>query len=95
MRFVIFTHSLVSDWNHGNAHFLRGIARELIEQGVVSLLQIAIVLTMLFFYNARLAWLSLLPLPFLVAGALCYTLTAHRRYKLQRTASSAIYFERL
>lgn len=30
MRFVIFTHSLVSDWNHGNAHFLRGIASELI-----------------------------------------------------------------
>ena len=27
MRFVIFTHSLVSDWNHGNAHFLRGFAR--------------------------------------------------------------------
>ena len=29
MRFVIFCHSLVSDWNHGNAHFLRGICREL------------------------------------------------------------------
>lgn len=33
MRFVIFTHSLVSDWNHGNAHFLRGIATELIIRG--------------------------------------------------------------
>ena len=33
MRFVIFTHSLVSDWNHGNAHFLRGIATELLELG--------------------------------------------------------------
>ncbi|MCU1336127.1 MAG: hypothetical protein JWO19_1708 [Bryobacterales bacterium] len=33
MRFVIFTHSLVSDWNHGNAHFLRGIASELIARG--------------------------------------------------------------
>ncbi|HVW10158.1 MAG TPA: glycosyltransferase [Bryobacteraceae bacterium] len=33
MRFVIFTHSLVSDWNHGNAHFLRGIATELIDAG--------------------------------------------------------------
>jgi spore maturation protein CgeB len=32
MRFVIFTHSLVSDWNHGNAHFLRGIASELIRR---------------------------------------------------------------
>jgi spore maturation protein CgeB len=29
MRVVMFYHSLVSDWNHGNAHFLRGIAREL------------------------------------------------------------------
>jgi spore maturation protein CgeB len=33
MRFVIFTHSLVSDWNHGNAHFLRGIATELLSRG--------------------------------------------------------------
>ncbi len=33
MRFVIFTHSLISDWNHGNAHFLRGVATELADQG--------------------------------------------------------------
>jgi spore maturation protein CgeB len=33
MRFVFFTHSLVSDWNHGNAHFLRGVMRELISRG--------------------------------------------------------------
>ena len=26
---AIFCHSLVSDWNHGNAHFLRGIVSEL------------------------------------------------------------------
>jgi spore maturation protein CgeB len=29
----MFYHSLVSDWNHGNAHFLRGVATELIAQG--------------------------------------------------------------
>ncbi|HWR17835.1 MAG TPA: glycosyltransferase [Terriglobales bacterium] len=29
LRFHIFAHSWVSDWNHGNAHFLRGLAREL------------------------------------------------------------------
>ncbi|HEX5431454.1 MAG TPA: glycosyltransferase [Bryobacteraceae bacterium] len=29
----MFYHSLVSDWNHGNAHFLRGVATELIGQG--------------------------------------------------------------
>jgi spore maturation protein CgeB len=33
MHFVLFYHSLVSDWNHGNAHFLRGVATELIERG--------------------------------------------------------------
>ncbi len=33
MRVVIFTHSLISDWNHGNAHFLRGIAREFLARG--------------------------------------------------------------
>jgi spore maturation protein CgeB len=30
VKVVIFCHSLVSDWNHGNAHFLRGICSELI-----------------------------------------------------------------
>lgn len=33
MRVVMFYHSLVSDWNHGNAHFLRGVATELIARG--------------------------------------------------------------
>jgi spore maturation protein CgeB len=33
MRFLFYTHSLVSDWNHGNAHFLRGVMRELQRQG--------------------------------------------------------------
>jgi spore maturation protein CgeB len=33
MRFVMFYHSLVSDWNHGNAHFLRGVASELVRRG--------------------------------------------------------------
>ena len=33
MRVVIFCHSLVSDWNHGNAHFLRGVASELLDRG--------------------------------------------------------------
>ncbi len=33
MRFVIFAHSLVSDWNHGNAHFLRGVATDLVMRG--------------------------------------------------------------
>lgn len=33
MRIVMFYHSLVSDWNHGNAHFLRGVVRELLARG--------------------------------------------------------------
>lgn len=33
MNFVIFCQSLASCWNHGNAHFLRGVARELIAAG--------------------------------------------------------------
>src|SRR4051812_26998895 len=35
MRIVMFYHSLTSDWNHGNAHFLRGIVSELIAQNHV------------------------------------------------------------
>ena len=33
MKVAIFCHSLVSDWNHGNAHFLRGVVSELLERG--------------------------------------------------------------
>ena len=33
MNIVLFYHSLLSDWNHGNAHFLRGIATELVLRG--------------------------------------------------------------
>jgi spore maturation protein CgeB len=33
MNIVMFYHSLVSDWNHGNAHFLRGVVRELKARG--------------------------------------------------------------
>lgn len=33
MRIVYFTHSLASCWNHGNAHFVRGVLRELQSAG--------------------------------------------------------------
>ncbi len=33
MRVVLFCHSLISDWNHGNAHFLRGVTSELQARG--------------------------------------------------------------
>ncbi|MDO9500807.1 glycosyltransferase [Falsiroseomonas sp.] len=37
MRFLFYTHSLVSDWNHGNAHFLRGVMRDLVARGHTAL----------------------------------------------------------
>ncbi|HKF21268.1 MAG TPA: glycosyltransferase [Candidatus Angelobacter sp.] len=33
LNIALFAHSLVSDWNHGNAHFLRGLMRELSRLG--------------------------------------------------------------
>jgi spore maturation protein CgeB len=33
VRLAVFSHSLASDWNHGNAHFLRGVVRELLHRG--------------------------------------------------------------
>ncbi|HEX5412595.1 MAG TPA: glycosyltransferase [Terriglobia bacterium] len=33
MQIAMFYHSLVSDWNHGNAHFLRGIVTTLLARG--------------------------------------------------------------
>src|SRR6266699_5753849 len=61
-----------------------------IEQGVVAVLQIVIVLAVMFYWNAKLAILALVPFPLLIGGALAYTLTAHRRYRLQRRAASNI-----
>ncbi len=61
-----------------------------IEQGVIAVLQIGVVATMLFFYLPWLTWLALIPVPLLASGALAYTLTAPRRYRLQRKASSAM-----
>jgi len=33
LSFRLFAHSWISDWNHGNAHFLRGLANELVKMG--------------------------------------------------------------
>ncbi len=61
-----------------------------VEQGVVALLQAVIVLAMMFYVSTSLTLIGLAPAPFLAGGALWYTLTAHRRYRLQRRASSAM-----
>ena len=60
------------------------------EQGSVAIVGIAGVLTIMFVTNPALAGVSLIPLPLLTIGALWYTLTAHRRYRAQREASSAM-----
>jgi ABC-type multidrug transport system fused ATPase/permease subunit len=61
-----------------------------IEQGVTAMLQVVIVLGMMFYFSVSLTFVALASLPVLAAGALWYTLTAHRRYRLQRQASSAM-----
>ncbi|MEM7807842.1 MAG: glycosyltransferase [Planctomycetota bacterium] len=33
MRIAFFVHALASDWNHGNAHFVRGVCSELVARG--------------------------------------------------------------
>jgi ATP-binding cassette, subfamily B, bacterial len=59
-----------------------------IDQGTVAVLQILIAVTYMFHLSAKLALVALAPVPFLAGGALWYTLTAHRRYRVQRRASS-------
>ncbi len=61
-----------------------------VEQGTVALLSIVGALVFMFVASPLLAGVALLPLPFLVGGALWYTLTAHKRYRVQREAASAM-----
>ncbi len=61
-----------------------------IEQGVVAVLQVAIVIVTLFYFNGSLAWCVLAPVPLLLGGALAYTLTGPSRYRPQRRAASAL-----
>jgi ABC-type multidrug transport system fused ATPase/permease subunit len=59
-----------------------------IEQGAVAILQISVVLALMFWWSPALALCALTPVPFLIAGALAYTLTASHRYRAQRRAAS-------
>lgn len=60
------------------------------EQGSVALLSIVAALAVMISYSPSLTLAALAPAPLLVAGALWYTLTAHRRYRRQREAASAM-----
>ncbi|HWY39516.1 MAG TPA: ABC transporter ATP-binding protein [Chthoniobacterales bacterium] len=61
-----------------------------IEQGVMAILQIVVVFAWMCYISFNLTLFALSPVPFLAGGALWYTLTAHRRYRLQRRAASAM-----
>jgi len=61
-----------------------------VEQGTVALLSIVGALVFMFLASPVLAAVALVPLPFLISGALWYTLTAHKRYRVQREAASAM-----
>src|SRR5947207_5533928 len=60
------------------------------EQGTVALLSVIGVLGFMLHTNPKLALAALVPLPLLTAGAIWYTTTAHRRYRAQRLAASAM-----
>ncbi len=60
------------------------------EQGTVAILGVVGVAGILFWQNPTLAFVAMIPIPFLMAGALWYTLTAHKRYRVQRQASAAM-----
>jgi len=61
-----------------------------VEQGIIAALQIGGVGVIIFWMNPRLALWMLTPMPFLVAGAVWYTMTAKFRYRAQRQAASAM-----
>ncbi len=61
-----------------------------VEQGTVAMLSILGALVLMFSYSPTLTWVALMPAPLLAAGALWYTLTAHKRYRQQREAASAM-----
>jgi ABC-type multidrug transport system fused ATPase/permease subunit len=76
---------IVEDVNNVERLLIDGV-----EQGTVAILSIIGALVFMFLSSPVLAAVSLIPVPFLIGGALWYTMTAHKRYRLQREASSAM-----
>ncbi len=60
------------------------------EQGTLAVLSILAVMAIMFFTNPTLALVALVPIPILAGGAAWYTTTAHKRYRVQRRAASAM-----
>jgi len=61
-----------------------------IEQGTVAVLSVIGILVLLLVSDPTLTGIALIPIPFLIGGALWYTTTAHGRYRKQRRAASAM-----
>jgi ATP-binding cassette, subfamily B, bacterial len=61
-----------------------------IEQGAVAVLQICIVGAVMFMTNVKLAWIVMIPIPFLAMGAYLYTRSARSRYRLTREATGEL-----
>jgi ATP-binding cassette subfamily B protein len=61
-----------------------------VEQGTVAVLSIVGALVFMSISSGTLTLVSLIPVPFLIGGALWYTLTAHKRYRIQREAATAM-----
>lgn len=61
-----------------------------VEQGAVVVVSVIGVVFILFWMNPKLAAIAMIPIPLLIAGALLYTLTAHKRYRAHREAASAL-----
>lgn len=60
------------------------------EQGTIAILSVVVVLFLLFWKNAQLATLALLPLPLLVFGSLWYTSSAVHRYRTVKQGAGAL-----
>ena len=61
-----------------------------IEQGTTAVLALAGVGYMMLTFSPTLTAWSLIPFPLLIAGALIFTTTAHKRYRAQRVAASGL-----
>ena len=61
-----------------------------IERVATTFMSVVVILIILFFKNAKLTMLALIPLSILIIGALWYTMTAYQRYRIQRMAIGAM-----
>jgi ATP-binding cassette subfamily B protein len=61
-----------------------------IDKGLGAVLQVTVVLVVLIVYSPMLTSVALLPVPFLIAGVLTYTLAGGKRFQQQSAAASAM-----